>query len=104
MSFSTENVGRLGISRFSCTTQFPPDSFELQSELQCSLVLQGAFVVGITETDLNQGQVDPGANCFLGCSHGDGIVSRSSEEKNRATARLTAKALQMWRKGEDFGC
>lgn len=49
---------RRSIKRFSCTTQLVSCSFELQGKLERGWVLQGALVVGVAETHLDEAQVD----------------------------------------------
>ena len=66
---STPASQRRSISRFSCTTEFTSDSFELQREFQGSLVLLGTLVVGIAQADLNETEVDSSADCFFSGGH-----------------------------------
>jgi hypothetical protein len=63
------NRTQLGSISRSCTTEFPSDSLQLQRKVQRGLVLLGALVVGIAQTEFDETQVYSGACSFFCGGH-----------------------------------
>src|SRR5687768_12201113 len=90
---STPASQRRSISRFSCTTEFTSDSFELQREFQGSLVLLGTFVVGIAQTELDETQVDSRTGRCFNCRHaGADCMPGTPTSANESLPRASASA------------
>jgi hypothetical protein len=78
-------------AHFSCTTEFTSDSLELQREIQRRLMLPGALVVGVSQTDLDKAQIDSGTGCFFNGGHRGADCMPSTAVDARSTPTATVR-------------